>query len=36
MKLERLEELKKISTKDVIVRQTLNNIEKNITIINMN
>lgn len=28
MKLERLEELKKISTKDVIVRQTLNNIEK--------
>ena len=28
MKLERLEELKKISTKDVIVRQTLNNVEK--------
>lgn len=28
MKLERLEELRKISTKDVIVRQTLNNIEK--------
>lgn len=28
MKLERLEELKKISTKDVIIRQTLNNIEK--------
>ena len=28
MKLERLEELKKISTKDVIVRETLNNIEK--------
>ena len=28
MKLERIEELKKISTKDVIVRQTLNNIEK--------
>ena len=28
MKLERLEELKKISTKDLIVRQTLNNIEK--------
>ena len=28
MKLEGLEELKKISTKDVIVRQTLNNIEK--------
>lgn len=28
MKLERLEELKKISTKDVVVRQTLNNIEK--------
>ena len=28
MKLERLEELKKISTRDVIVRQTLNNIEK--------
>ena len=28
MKLERLGELKKISTKDVIVRQTLNNIEK--------
>lgn len=28
MKLERLEELKKISAKDVIVRQTLNNIEK--------
>lgn len=28
MKLERLEELNKISTKDVIVRQTLNNIEK--------
>lgn len=28
MKLERLEELKKISTKDIIVRQTLNNIEK--------
>lgn len=28
MKLERLEELKKISTKDVIVRQTVNNIEK--------
>ena len=28
MRLERLEELKKISTKDLIVRQTLNNIEK--------
>ena len=28
MKLERLEKLKKISTKDVIVRQTLNNVEK--------
>lgn len=28
MKLERLEELKKISTKDVIIRQTLNNVEK--------
>ena len=28
MKLERLEELKKISTKDIIVRQTLNNVEK--------
>lgn len=28
MKLERLEELKKISIKDVIVRQTLNNVEK--------
>ena len=28
MKLERLEELKKISTKDVIVRQTLNKKEK--------
>ena len=28
MKLERLEELKKISTKDVIVRQNLNNVEK--------
>ena len=28
MKLERLEELRKISTKAVIVRQTLNNIEK--------
>lgn len=28
MRLERLEELKKISTKDVIVRQTLNNVEK--------
>ena len=28
MKLERLEELNKISTKDVILRQTLNNIEK--------
>ena len=28
MKLERLEELRKISTKDVIVRQTLNNVEK--------
>lgn len=28
MKLERLEELKKISVKDVIVRQTLNNVEK--------
>ena len=28
MKLERLEELNKISTKDVIVRQTLNNVEK--------
>lgn len=28
MRLERLEELKKISVKDVIVRQTLNNVEK--------
>ena len=28
MKLERLKKKKKISTKDVIVRQTLNNIEK--------
>ena len=28
MRLERLEELKKISIKDVIVRQTLNNVEK--------
>ena len=28
MTLERLEELKKISTKDVIVRKTINNVEK--------